>query len=133
MPSGEIKQKFILDFDDLMPVTPGLDHLISMKEHYPNFKCTCFTPAFNAGIFRKQLNVKKFQEWYKMIHEYDWIEIAPHGFVHQRGECLMKDKKIINKMIDTIEGVFKQSETKFIKVFKAPFWEMSKEFEEVLC
>ena len=92
MLSGEIKQKFIIDLDDLTPTTPGLDHLISMKEHYPGFKCTCFAPAFNSGIFRKQLDVKKFQEWYRMINQYDWIEIAPHGFIHQRGECMVKNK-----------------------------------------
>jgi hypothetical protein len=35
-------------------------------------------------------------------------------------------------MIDIIEGVFKESGTPFVKVFKAPYWQMSKEFEQVL-
>jgi len=131
MPSEKIKQTIILDLDDLMPITPGLDHILSMKEHYPNFKCTCFTPAFCSLVWKRQLDVNKVKAWFEMLKQYPWIEIAPHGFVHERGECMVGRKEAI-KMIDTIEMVFRESKTPFIKVFKAPHWEMSKEFEEVL-
>lgn len=132
MLGGEVKQKFILDFDDLMPIIPGIDALFILKEHYPNFKCTCFTPAFSSSVWKNQLSVKKLKEWFKVIHQYNWIEIAPHGFVHEKGECMISDKKSAIKMIDVIERVFKESGTPFVKVFKAPFWQMSKEFEEAL-
>jgi hypothetical protein len=114
-----------------MPITPGLEQLVTMKEHYPNFKCTCFTPAFCSLVWKKQLSVDKVKDWFRMLKQYPWIEIAPHGFVHAKGECMTNRKDAI-KMIDIIETVFKESETPFVKVFKAPHWQMSKEFEQVL-
>lgn len=132
MSSGKIKQKFILDFDDLSPTSPGLDQLQKMKEHFPTFKCTCFTPAFNPQILTRNITTNKMKEWFKLISDYDWIEIAPHGFIHEKGECMVKDKQAGLIMIDAIENIFTEAGVNFIKVFKAPYWLWNKQFEEAL-
>ena len=127
------KHLFWTLIDDYSPIKPGHDLLVKLKEHFPNFKCTCFTPAFNLKIFTKEVSVEKFKEWGKLVAENgDWIEIAPHGFAHLRGECLEQDRRKWETMILAIENVFKQLGIKFAKVFKAPHWEISKTGEEVL-
>lgn len=127
------KQIFIIDFDDYSPIKPGHELLVKLKEHFPNFKCTCFTPAFNLKVFTREVSIEKFKQWGKLVAEcQDWIEIAPHGFAHLRGEWLTKDKKQLEIMIKATENVFKQLGIKFVKIFKAPHWEISKEGEEVL-
>jgi hypothetical protein len=94
------RQTFILDFDDLSPTKPGLEKLLKLKEHYPSFRCTCFAPAFNHHVFTRKLKVKKFKKWGELIRkESDWLEIAPHGFAHLRGECMETDKGRIVVML----------------------------------
>jgi len=130
MHSGKIK--FILDFDDFAPVMPGMDNLLSLKEHFPNFKCTCFTSAFSMSIITRQIDVSKMKEWFGLVKQYPWIEIAPHGFVHQKGEGMTKDAKSSEIFVTAIENLFKENKINFVKVFKAPFWEMSEHLEKEL-
>ncbi|MHA1749530.1 MAG: DUF2334 domain-containing protein [Promethearchaeota archaeon] len=126
------RQTFILDFDDFSPIKPGFDLLRKLKEHFPNFKCTLFTPAFNLKIFTKEVSLDKFKYWGRLVAEnQDWIEIAPHGFSHIRGEWQV-DRKQAEIQIKACENVFKQLGIKIVKIFKFPYWEGSKEAEEVL-
>ena len=121
-----------MDFDDFIMTRPGFEYLEKMKEHFPDFKCTLFTPAFNLKLLTKQVTVDKFKDWAKLVNKQDWIEIAPHGFSHSRGEMLETRKERLEIIIKAIEAIFNQVEFNWIKVFKAPFWEISKEAEEVL-
>lgn len=128
---SEIIQTFIYDFDDFALDKPGYDLLVKIKEHYPNFKCTCFTPAFNMNVFLKKVSTDRFKTWGKIVKDIDWIEIAPHGFSHLKGECLT-DRKQFTTMILAIENLFKYLELPYVKIFKAPHWEISEEAEKVL-
>lgn len=129
----EVKQTFIFDFDDLSPTMPGFDLLRKLKEHYQNFRCTCFTPAITKGLLERKLTPEKFKSWGKLIRETEWLEVAPHGFAHIRGEFLTTDKKKLKTMLDAIENTFaKVLEIPYVKVFKYPYWEGSKEAEELL-
>jgi|TARA_Y100000296_G_C5174026_1_gene258967 hypothetical protein len=133
MSSNKVKQTFICDFDDLNATTPGTELLFKLKEHYPNFKCTCFTPGFHAALMTKKVTIEKFKEWGKLIKNNPWIEVAPHGFAHLRREWLINDKEILRTMLKATENCLeKVLGLDFIKVFKFPFWEGSKEAEEVL-
>ena len=127
-----LNKTYVLDFDDLGSTRKGYGFLLKLKEHYPNFKCTCFTVPFSFGYFIKDVPIKRLKDWGKMIAEQDWLEIAVHGFAHLKGEWLLTDKKQIEIQIKAAENVFKKIGVDFVKVFKAPFWEYSKEVEEVL-
>ena len=126
------RQKFYLDFDDFSSVVPGFDLLKKMKEHFPNFKCTLFTVPLAMQYFLKHLPIEKLKEWGKLVGDIDWIEIAPHGFAHQRGEWMTKNKKKIMTTLKATENLFKFLGIDFVKIFKAPYWELSKEAEEIL-
>jgi len=129
---SKIKQTFIFDFDDFSSTRPGMEYLKKMKEHYPNFKCTLFTVPFSSMYVTNGVDVDKLYEWAEIVkEESDWLEIAVHGFVHTKGECLLpKDKA--RTLIKASENLFKKIKLPFVKIFKAPYWQMSKEFEEVL-
>ena len=131
--SNKDGQTFILDFDDLSFTKPGIEYLHKMKEHYPDFRCTAFTPAFDIGVFMKKVSIEKFKQWGELLQETkDWIEIAPHGFAHLRGECLTDDRQKWETLLNAIEHTFEQIGVDFVKVFKAPYWEISKVGEEIL-
>jgi len=127
------KRIFILDFDDFSPIRPGFELLKKMKEHYPNFKCTLFTIPFSLKLMTKEVEVDKFKQWGKLVGEVqDWVEIAPHGFAHTKGEWLITDKRKLDLMVRATERIFKELGIKFVKIFKFPHWLGSKEAEEVL-
>lgn len=131
--SSSDEQTWVMDFDDFIMTRPGFEYLEKIKEHIPQFKCTLFTPAFNLKIFTKEVSVSKFKKWGKLVNEYkDWIEIAFHGFSHLRGEMLETDRRKLEIIIMASENIFGQLGIKPVKVFKAPFWEISKEAEEIL-
>ena len=133
MCSPKIKQTFIVDFDDLSCTTPGMDLLFKLKEHFPNFKCTCFTPAFHKDLMTKKVSVDKFKEWGKIIIDNPWIEVAPHGFAHYENEWMISDKRMLNVMMDATENCLGNFlGIPFVKIFKFPHWKGSKEAEEVL-
>ena len=128
-----MKQTFIIDLDDFSATTPGTDLLLKLKEHYPNFKCTCFTPAFHGGLMNKKVTKEKFLEWGELVRNNNWIEIAPHGFAHSMNEWMITDKKILRMMLLATENCLgKVLKIPFVKVFKFPHWRGSKEAEEVL-
>jgi len=123
----------VIDFDDYSATHPGHHLLLKLKEHFPNFKCTCFTPAFSLAVFFRKMEVEKFKEWGKIVAANSgWIEIAPHGFSHLKGEMLTKDKKRAEMIIKAIENLFGQLGIPFVKIFKAPHWQISPAAEEVL-
>lgn len=122
-----------MDFDDLSSTKRGYGFLLKLREHYPNFKCTCFATPFSFGYFMRSVPIEHLEEWGKIMSEQsDWIEIAPHGFAHLKGEWMITNKKQILIQLKATENLFKRIGMDFIKVFKAPYWEYTKEVEEVL-
>jgi len=130
---GSNKQTYILDADDFSSIRPGYELLLRLKEHFPKFKITLFTPAFHIKYFLKDVPMTKLEKWGRMVQEEsDWLEIAPHGFAHLRGEWMTNDRKQIDMQLNAMENVFKRIGLKIIKVFKAPFWEYTEEVEKAL-
>jgi len=130
MPKGNT---FIIDLDDFSSLKPGEVQLTKMKEHFPDFKVTLFTTPFDKKYILNQAPVQKLYDWGKLVEaNKDWMEIAVHGFAHERGECMVKDKKEAEILIKAAENVFKKIGVSFVKIFKAPFWEMNEPFEQVL-
>lgn len=128
-----MSQTFIIDLDDFGSLKPGIEYLRMMREHYPNFKCTLFTTPFHVQYLTKEIDIDKLYEWGKIVaREMDWLEIAVHGFAHIKGECTTTDRKKAKTLIKASENVFKKIGIPFVKIFKAPHWEMSREFEKEL-
>lgn len=120
----------VFDCDDFQ-IGDALETLLKIKEHYPKFKITAFTIPFNISLLTGDLPFEKYQEWAKIVAEYDWIEIAPHGFGHIPSEMEIGKKEAI-QLIKASENFLKQLGFKPVKVWKSPFWQTSKEAYEVL-
>lgn len=68
-----------VDFDDLCDQTMDrIPTLLELKQKYENFRVTLFTIPMRIS----DENIKQLEQ-YK-----DWMQLAPHGWRHTRGECL---------------------------------------------
>ncbi|MCK9370676.1 DUF2334 domain-containing protein [Candidatus Dojkabacteria bacterium] len=123
--------RLILDLDDFSPVRSGLECLQTIKEHFPKFKVTLFTPAANQLLITGKFTKDKYKEWTKIIRSFDWIEICPHGFGHLQKE-MDTTKDEATKIIENCEKVFKDIDLPYKKIWKSPFWQTSKDAYEVL-
>ena len=131
-PIEDIKKIVILDTDDLSSTKTGFGLLLKMKEHYPQFKCTCFSSALDISLFYKKIKVENYRNWIKLIKQHPWVEIAPHGFCHVKGDSMIKDENKTKAYVRAIENTFKLFDFPYVKVFKAPHWECSDAVEEAL-
>lgn len=110
----------VLDLDDfaMNPENSGpcMYHLREMKRKYPNFKVTLFAIPFYGGVD----NTAFFKE---VTKEWPWVQMAIHGWDHATSmECAEW------KYEEAEEKILKAYDTgAFVKVFKAPGWQISRE------
>lgn len=128
MPEPQNNKTFVLDIDDFGLLLPGIDDLLRIKQHYNDFKITCFTVPLPKEFFmeanRKHFNKEKYQKWAEIINSYDWIEIAMHGFSHTLGEFDCKYQKAMT-MLTAAENLWNEVGLKYKKIFRAPYWQYS--------
>jgi predicted deacetylase len=69
----------VIDFDDLCDnVTHEIDQLVRIHDEHAGVKVTLFTiPQRTSDV-----TIRKFKDLG------DWVQLAPHGWRHTRGECL---------------------------------------------
>lgn len=106
---------WVVDFDDLCDATVGtLDTLDEMKARVPGLKVTLFaipkrtSEATVAAV--RALNAK---------YDAPWLQLAPHGWRHTRGECLSWTSE---EAVDKITRAQKQFGDLCAPLFKAPAW-----------
>ncbi|MAG44714.1 hypothetical protein CL633_02390 [bacterium] len=138
-----MRQTIIIDLDDYCLTSPNFNYILRLKSHFPKFKITLFTVPLDPTIMTARNTMKQYVDWAKMLQEYqDWIEIVPHGFMHNKGEMLVEYQQA-KDIIKASENMFTQvkfREKRFLighknkkykldipykKIFKAPKWEMS--------
>lgn len=127
--NGELQ--VVMDVDDFGFLLPGYDDLMRLKEALPNLKITCFTIPLDKAFFGSQ-NAKHFKwesykKWAKIVNNLDWVEIALHGFAHVHGECDINYEKAII-LLKAVENTFKRIGLEYVKLIKAPYWQMSYDF-----
>lgn len=126
MAKGKIP--LVMDVDDFGFLLPGYDDLLRVKKSLPDFKITCFTIPL-PGEFYNPNNAKKFKwdaytRWAEIVNKLGWIEIATHGFSHTHNEMdIGYDDACL--MLDAIEKLYKRIGLKYVKIFKAPYWQYS--------
>jgi hypothetical protein len=74
-----IAKSYCVDFDDFCDATASeLKYITQLKNDYPNFKVTLFT-----------IPMRTSDSTIKLAKDLgDWVQLAPHGWRHTRGECL---------------------------------------------
>jgi len=125
-------RKIIIDLDDFQPSAVNLDLLLKLKEHFPKLKISAFTIPIDANLIFGKIKKEKVLEWAGLMRKLDWVEFYPHGIAHTPNEWQVNDKKKVEAMIKVMEKAFNDLDLPFKKVFKAPFWQLSKEAGEVL-
>lgn len=124
--SGEIP--VVMDVDDFGFLLPGYDDLLRLKKSLPDFKITCFTiplpKEFFNSVNSKQFTQEKYRKWAAIVNEQEWIEVAIHGFAHTHNEMEIGYSKAV-ELIQATENFFNEIGLKFVKIFKAPYWQYS--------
>ena len=123
-----MQNKFHLELDDFGLLMPGLDDLLRIKQHYPDFKMTCFTVPFPKEFFykpnQKHFSREKYRKWAEIVNSYDWIQVAMHGFGHSHFEFDCTYEKA-DTMLKAAENLWDEVGLKYVKIFRAPYWQYS--------
>ncbi len=103
-----MKRTFCVDFDDYCDATVHeLEVLSELKDRFPEIKVTLFTipQRTSASTIEKAKDLG------------DWVQLAPHGWRHTRGECLAwSDEEARDKIeLAREKGID-------APVFRAPGW-----------
>lgn len=123
--------KAVLDIHDFSVVYPRMDLLLKLKNHFPNFKVSLFTIPFNEkkdwgpSLLRKD-NLKEIKS------NLDWMQIIPHGFVHDGSEMrkMTYDQFALTSLL--IQDAFDDDGLPYEKGFCSPHWRQSEGVTEVL-
>jgi len=108
-------EKIIFDLDDFCDEHNILPKLMELKKEIPKLKVNLFT-----------IPQKTSQELLHEVGKNDWLSLIPHGFKHNDNyECAgMSYRKATEKL--------KKITFPYVKGFKAPGWQISKEVMRAL-
>lgn len=126
--------KLALEFDDFSPKNSSFGLLEDLREHFPGFKVSMFTTPWEIRWGdQTPITQPEWTPWVEAVKKAeDWLEIEVHGLTHaplEFGEITYEEAK---KRIIIAEKMFTNREIKFQKIFKAPFWALSKQGEKAL-
>ncbi len=121
-------KKFYLSIHDFGFLLGGLDNILRIKKHYPDFKITCYTIPISKLFFTKEnlqhFKIDKYKKWAEIINSYDWLEIGLHGFSHTYFEMDCQYDKAI-ELLQASENLWDKIGLKYKKLFVAPYWHYS--------
>ena len=126
--------KIAIELDDFSPRCSNFGLLEQMREHFPGFKITLFTVAWEIRWGEQTpITLEKFRPFSKATaSSSDWLEVAVHGLTHASMEFAEKSYDEARKRVIIAEKMFANQRIPFAKIFKAPFWEISHEAERAL-
>ena len=102
------KKPFCVDFDDLCDATADkLSILCKLKEKYEDFKVTLY-------VIPIRTSAKTIAEAKALG---DWLQLAPHGWRHTRGECLSWTDEEAKEKIELARDMGIDA-----PIFRAPAW-----------
>jgi len=100
---------YIIDVDDFHEDNQGMKYLKAFKNKFSNFKVNLFTIIGKCS-----------PEFIKEIKDIDWIDMIPHGWMHDTSrECEDWSYEVSKAYLDRI------GEFGLTKGFKAPGWQIS--------
>ena len=78
---------------------------------------------------------ERFSQWVNIVRhgvEVGWLEIAVHGLTHAPNEFGGITGKLAAAKVKFAEMFFKDVKIPYVKIFKAPFWQLSKEGKKAI-
>ena len=121
--------KIALEYDDFSPKNTHFELLEELREHYPGFKVTMFIVPWEVRFGEQTpITQPEYAAFVKACKQStDWLEIAVHGLTHAPMEFAELSEEGARKRLVIGEKMFENREMKIAKIFKAPFWALSKE------
>jgi hypothetical protein len=123
--------KVVLEWDDFSPINHQFTYLEKLREHYPNIKFSMFAIPWEirfGGNGGHPITEDRYTPWVDAVKQCsDWIELELHGFTHAPMEFAEISEDGAYKRITVGEKMFANRGLKLNKIFKAPFWALSKE------
>jgi predicted deacetylase len=123
-----------LDFDDFSLQNNNLFYIYKLREQYPNFKVSMFYIPADLQYYQNLMEEERLQvlEQVRTAIKEGWLELIPHGLMHVKQEFLKMSAKDMELILKAYEEHFKELDLPYVKGFKAPFWQISKEAIKVL-
>ena len=81
------------------------------------------------------IKAERFTPWVNIVKhaiEDGWLEIAVHGLTHVPNEFGGISAKLADAKVKFAEDFFKDVGIPYVKIFKAPFWQLSKEGKKAI-
>ena len=136
---AEIKQTISLEADDFNPLNHRFDVLEKLRSRYPNFKITMFTIPWDIRYETDKgglpIKHERFKAWTNVVRhavEDGWLEIAVHGLTHSPGEFKGIEGRLAEAKVKFAEAFFNDVKIPFVKIFKAPYWQLSSEGKKAI-
>ena len=126
--------KIAIESDDFSPRNSNFGLLEEMRSHFPHFKITLFTVPWEIRWGEQTpITLEKFRPFSRALKEsQDWLEVAIHGLTHAPAEFERAGYDEARKRIIIAEKMFANQKIPFVRIFKAPFWQLSKNAERAL-
>lgn len=132
-----MKHTIALEFDDFSPLNHRFDVLEKLKLRYPNLKVTMFTVCWDLRYQLEKgglpISKEDFIPWVNAVKhavKEGWLEIAIHGLTHVPHEFLELEPKLAVSKVKFAEKFLKQTKIPYVKIFKAPYWELRDDAKE---
>lgn len=126
------KKTVVLSLDDWSLEVNGFDYLFKLKALYPKLKVSLFTIPFDYQHYKSMFDYQREEVADILRKNSDWIEIIPHGLTHKKGEFLHANYNAMKIAVKAIDEIFNKYKIKYVKGFKAPFWQYSQATVDVL-
>ena len=122
-----------LDLDDWSVVNNRMDLLLKIKERYPGFKVSVFAVPVDEPMNWGPYTMRRYA-LKKIKQNLDWIQIIPHGLLHNSSSEMQKVKyrKFKEELLPHIRGLFEKDGLPYEKGFKAPHWRWNRHIVRAL-
>lgn len=123
-----------LDFDDFSLENNNLFYIYKLREQYPNFKVSMFYIPADINYYQRLMQEEREQvlEQVRTAIKEGWMELIPHGLMHVKQEFLKATEDDMELYLKAYKEHFKELKLPYVKGFKAPYWQISKEAIKVL-
>jgi hypothetical protein len=111
-----------LSLDDFSGVNCRFEVLFALKDYFKDFKVSLFTVPIDE---KKDWGSSVIREDNLEIirNNLDWMQIIPHGLIHDGSEMKNIDYYTFReKILPRIRSMFERDKLPYVKGFKAPHW-----------
>ena len=127
------------ELDDFSPLNHRFDLLEKLTRRYKDFKVTMFTVPWDIRLEPQKkgtpITDPDYKPWVEATQraiEGGWLEVAIHGLTHAPSEFHHLTYDEAKKRVLTAQKMFVNVGIKYVPLFKAPYWQLSKDAKQAV-